>query len=519
MKVEGYTEADLIELLPFLKPEELAGIDELLMVAEDWEPQDGPQTMAYESQADILGYGGASGGAKTDLMLGVAHQKHMRSVIFRHDYTQFEQIEERLQDLLGHIGRYNSTKFRWRFSFGGYKRSLELGAVHKPGAERSWQGRPHDFIGFDEVTHFGLQTVQYLTTWLRSTIAGQRCRIIMTFNPPESAEGRWVIEYFAPWLDKKHPNPAKPGELRWFVSNEAGEDIEVSGPDPVRVGHKYATPKSRTFIPAKVKDNKYLAGTAYEATLDALPEPLLSQMRDGDFQAGMQDDQWQVIPTDWVEAAQARWVEKEPDKRGPMDALGVDVARGGRDKTVLTPRHGTWFGQQKCHPGMSTPDGQAVIGLVIDALGGITAPVQIDVLGIGSSPTDIGKMNNLEIVAMDGSRSSVATDRSGKLRFANLRAEWHWKLREDLDPNLGSNLALPPDRELKADLCAPRWKMTSKGIQVELKDDIKSRIKRSPDKGESLLYAHAQTDAGIRFAVPFVTGRQREIPGGENNGG
>jgi hypothetical protein len=30
----------------------------------------GPQTMAYESKADIVGYGGAAGGGKTDLACG-----------------------------------------------------------------------------------------------------------------------------------------------------------------------------------------------------------------------------------------------------------------------------------------------------------------------------------------------------------------------------------------------------------------------------------------------------------------
>jgi hypothetical protein len=49
----------------------------------------------------------------------------------------------------------------------------------------------------------------------------------------------------------------------------------------------------------------------------------------------------------------------------------------------------------------------------------------------------------------------------------NQRAEWWWGMREDLDPASGQDLALPPDPELKADLCAPRWKLTARGIQIE----------------------------------------------------
>ena len=37
-----------------------------------WSPLPGQQTIAYHSPADILFYGGAAGGGKTDLLVGVA---------------------------------------------------------------------------------------------------------------------------------------------------------------------------------------------------------------------------------------------------------------------------------------------------------------------------------------------------------------------------------------------------------------------------------------------------------------
>lgn len=78
--------------------------------------------------------------------------------------------------------------------------------------ERKYQGRPHDLLVFDETTDFLVAQVRFLLGWLRSTVPGQRCQALMTFNPPTNAEGRWVIDFFAPWLDKKFPRPAKPGE-------------------------------------------------------------------------------------------------------------------------------------------------------------------------------------------------------------------------------------------------------------------------------------------------------------------
>src|SRR5207302_710316 len=125
-------------------------------------------------------------------------------------------------------------------------------------------------------------------------------------------------------------------------------------------------PLSRTFIPSRVTDNPHLAGTSYMATLQALPEPLRSQMLYGDFKAGLGDDPWQVIPTAWVDAAQARWKLLEP--RPPMDSMGVDVARGGKDHTILARRHANWFDKAIDFPGKDTPDGPTVAGQVITNL-------------------------------------------------------------------------------------------------------------------------------------------------------
>ena len=49
--------------------------------------------------------------------------------------------------------------------------------------------------------------------WNRSSVPGQRCRVVVGSNPPTTAAGLWVILYWAPWLDPMHPYPAKPGEL------------------------------------------------------------------------------------------------------------------------------------------------------------------------------------------------------------------------------------------------------------------------------------------------------------------
>jgi hypothetical protein len=101
---------------------------------------------------------------------------------------------------------------------------------------------------------------------------------------------------------------------------------------------------------------------------------------------------------------------------------------------------------------------------------------------------------------MNGAAASDERDKSGQLGFVNSRAEWYWKAREALDPASGQDIALPPDPELRADLCAPTWKLTPRGIQVEAKDDLVKRLHRSPDKGDSCVYAMAAREPRILAA-------------------
>ena len=468
-------------------PEEKKQYLETLQLLNSWRPFPGPQTEAYESEADILLYGGAAGGGKTDLLLGVARFEHYRSIIFRRVFPNLRGIEARAREMYGEGGNYNESLHRWKFKDG---RQIEFASLQYDKDVSNFQGQPHDLYGFDEITEFSEQQFRFVIGWNRSTRKGQRVRVVCTGNPPTSQDGAWVIQFWGPWLDENHPNPALPGELRYFTTI-AGRDQEMPNGDPVLIDGELVTPRSRTFIPARVQDNPALLGTDYLATLQALPEPLRSKMLYGDFKAGAEDATNQVLPTEWVKAAQDRWTE-DGHVGNALSALGVDVARGGKDKTVITPRHGNWFGPAWSYPGKTTPDGPAVAALVLEHHQG-GAVVNVDIIGVGGSVYDFLKdCDGLEVRAINGASATKGKDKSEMLGFYNLRAENWWKLREDLDPASGQDLALPPDPELRADLCAPTWKLTTRGILVEAKEDIIARIGRSPDKGDSLVYAHCQ---------------------------
>jgi hypothetical protein len=76
------------------------------------------------------------------------------------------------------------------------------------------------------------------------------------------------------------------------------------------------------------------------------------------------------------------------------------------------------------------------------------------------------KDNGIEPVSFVASWESIEKTKDGQLAFANKRAEVWWKFREALDPDQpdGSSIALPPDPELRADLCAPTWKLGARAF-------------------------------------------------------
>lgn len=470
--IAGMTPADKLALDKIILPE--------LQTA--WLPQPGPQTAAYDSSVDLLLYGGAAGGGKTDLLIGLAFTRHQRSVIFRAQYVDLRGVEERSQEILGGRDGYNGADMVWRRD----GRLVEFGAIAKPDAEKSWQGRPHDFIGFDEGAQLSAAKVQFVMGWLRSATPGQRCRVVIASNPPISGEGDWLLEWFAPWLDPLFKNPARPGEKRWAVMGADGKTIWVDGPEPILIDGELITPLSRTFIPASLDDNVYLRDTGYRSQLQSLPEPLRSKLLKGDFLAGREDHGWQVIPTEWVGAAQGRWAKGKPD-HVPMTTLGVDVAQGGPDNTVLAPLYSTWFDQLKVHKGVDTTDGPAVAGLVVSAMRD-NCQVNIDLTGgWGISARDQLVSNNIRCAGIVFSAKSNKRTADSKFAFFNMRSELWWSFREALDPFKGDGVALPPSAALKAQLTAPHWQLRGDKILIESKDDLRKRLGTSTDEADAVI--------------------------------
>lgn len=482
MRLGGLPEEQEAQIAEIVSPDNLP---------QPFVPTVGPQLEAWESEADILLYGGQGGGGKSAMGIGMALCNHQRSLVMRREGTQLGSLTEEAI-------KFNGTKDGFNGSYPQKLRTkdgrlIEFGSAQYIGDELDWRGRAHDFLYIDEAADFVGSQVRNLIGWVRSDVEGQRCRVVLGTNPPTSSNGEYLVSMFAPWLNPIHPNPAKAGELRWFVMDDE-DDIEVPGPEPYEHNGRLLKPMSRTFIPAKLSDNPFLRDTSYAANLDMLPEPLRSAVRDGNFMIARRDDLWQVIPSDWVRAAQARWTSVPP-AGVPMCAMGVDVAAGGVDNTAIAMRYDGWFAPLITVPGSATPTGNESAGLVVQHRRD-NATVILDMGGGYGGAAYMRLVDNGMEEHLIGYKGAAGTPRrtaDGKLKFSNTRIAAYWKLREALDPSQvnGSCIALPPDNELVADLTAMRYKEGPQGIMpspdCSTKVEITKRLGRSPDKGDAVV--------------------------------
>lgn len=494
-------------------------IEELKRNRPPWLPyKNSPQVMALNSQAHELFYGGAAGGGKTDLLIGCALLKHHRSIIFRREFPQLAAIIQRSYDIFTQIHpipKYNTTTHMWRNL--PFDKTLEFGAMQFLKDREKYQGRPHDFKGYDEITQFLRDQYTYANAWNRTTKPNQRFRSVATGNPPMSAEGEWVIEYWGPWLDSTHKYPARPGDIRWYATIE-GKSIEVEDGKPFYTNGLLVEPRSRTFIPARLSDNPILFQAGYAGVLQGLPEPMRSRLLFGDFEIQVESDQWQVIPTQWIIAAQERWkLATDTGHQATLSSIGLDVSRGGADKTVIAMRYGAYFAELIEHEGTDTPDGPAAAKHLIRALGldadsfaeasyfGTPAsqiPINVDTLAVGAAAYDALKYVGLNAYSVKFNEASTATDSTGRLDMLNLRAEGYWLLRELLDPEYGIGICLPPNRLLAAELAAAKWEPTIHGIKVEDKRLIAARLGHSPDRADAVVLAALDMASKLLLSIP-----------------
>ena len=144
-------------------------------------------------------------------------------------------------------------------------------------------------------------------------------------NPPTRPEGLWILQYWAAWLDPLHPNPARPGELRWYIRGAADEDIEVDiNPADVRID------TFRSSGAGGQKVNK----TDSAIRMTHLPTGIVVSMQNERSQHKNRDMAWKVLKSRLYELE----LRKQQAERDKIEAGKSDISFGSQIRNyVLAP--------------------------------------------------------------------------------------------------------------------------------------------------------------------------------------
>ncbi len=233
-------------------------------------PQPGPQEQFLKCKADICFYGGMAGGGKTwSLIMEPLRHTHVRgftALTFRRSGVEVRSpggLWDASQALYNQLPEKTRPTPReqqldWKFPAGSL---IKFAHLMNDNTVYEYQGTEICYLAFDEITHFSFKQFSYLLTRNRST-CGVKPYVRATCNPDADS---WVRKFIAWWIDDNTGLviPERIGIIRYFLvlddkiiwAEEMEELFVHYSPEELEAGAK---PKSFTFIPASIYDNKEL---------------------------------------------------------------------------------------------------------------------------------------------------------------------------------------------------------------------------------------------------------------------
>lgn len=165
--------------------------------------------------------------------------------------------------------------------------------------------------------------------------------------------------------------------------------------------------------------------------------------------------------------------------------IGVDVARFGEDQSVITKRQGRKVHQPEKFRGLDTMQLAAKVVEQIDEYK--PDAVFIDGVGVGSGVVDRVRQLRPSANVIEVNAGQTAHDSA---KYFNKRAEMWGRVRDFLK----AGADLPDDNELQEELQSVEYGFSPKQqIQIEKKEDMKSRGLSSPDVADALCLTFAET--------------------------
>ena len=252
------------------------------------------QKLYARCPADITIYGGSAGGGKTyaTLLHPLTRVKNGKftAVTFRRTYQDIVRPgalwDESMKIYPFFQGIPNLSNHSWLFpsgmkvTFAGLQYEQDL---------LSWRGAQIPAIYFDQLETFTQQQFFYMMSRNRS-VCGVKPYIRATCNP----EPGWLADFLAWWIaDDGYADLERAGVMRYFV-NVDNVIYWADTPEALTAEHPESIPKSVTFIPATIFDNKILleSDPGYLANLQGLPKVDRERLL-GDAERG---GNWKIKP-------------------------------------------------------------------------------------------------------------------------------------------------------------------------------------------------------------------------------
>lgn len=306
-----------------------------------------------------------------------------------------------------------------------------------------------------------------------SITTSEHCRILAIGNPDDpNSEFKFKFDPRSAWHNIKISI--------WDSPNFSGEDVSKEAQENL---------SDKSYV--EVAEQDWGIGTA-----------IWQSKIEGNFP---EEDENAVIPVSWVQDAYARYemFEEIDDITKPAalkqaKILSVDVAYTGRDKTVIAhyqPPRFTKFeefnpkNQKELYKLITERANRQIDKIVIDVGG-----------GYGSGVFEMLRDAGYNVVAFSGGNKTTKLDKTRKFSFTRIRSAAFWKVREQLSPSNEPILAFPPahsdafknkeaGEKLLSDLTTPKYEIQLDRIQVETKDSIRKRLRRSTDYGDTVMMA------------------------------
>ncbi len=290
----------------------------------------------------------------------------------------------------------------------------------------------------------------------------------------ERGDSEYIL-IFLPWF--WHEKYRKPPEAGWQLPAAFIEYGELHGLDPNQL--YWAFVKNRELaqsIGADSDDICWKFRQEYPATAEEA------------FQTGGDES---FIKSEHVYKARKNTVK--PDPSLPI-VIGVDIARGGNDKTRLIDRQGRKLGGH-LNVTLDTDDTMVIAARVAKECDRLRpSQVFLDITGVGAGVYD--RLNEMRygrfVIGINFGQKPT-----NQRLYLNKRVEMWGDLRDWLaDP---AGVDIPDDNTLHTDLCAPIWGKgatrfnSNQQIVLEPKEHIKERLGFSPDGGDA---------AALTFACP-----------------